>query len=224
MRFRTLRGYSTEGRNNVRAALALPAMLRRTRPGPRALRRRRARMNQGDYAEAKDADRVPRRSASLGDTRDIAAALSDALDASHAAGRIGKARECEEEAIELFRELGDSLGEAIGLLNLGEIAVRQADHGGAGALFEQVLAIARTSASGAGKRMRAQPWRARVQRGQPAGGAGAVRARLRSAARGGQAGRGDRPVVPWQGRRRARIPRVGARNSPTHCLPSNRSG
>src|SRR5208282_167822 len=37
----------------------------------------------------------------------------------------------------------DGIGEAIGLLNLGEICLRQADHVGAQSLFEQALGMAR---------------------------------------------------------------------------------
>jgi tetratricopeptide (TPR) repeat protein len=78
----------------------------------------------------------------LGNTREIAAALSTLSTLYVQLGEIGKARDCEEEAIGIFRELGDGIGEAIGLLNLGEISWRQTDHGGARALFEQSLTIA----------------------------------------------------------------------------------
>ena len=59
--------------------------------------------------------------------------------------RSEQARDCEEEAIGIFRELEDEIGEAIGLQNLGEISVRQADHDNAQRLFEQCLAIARSA-------------------------------------------------------------------------------
>ena len=64
-------------------------------------------------------------------------------DATLAAGRSGDARAYNEEALGIFRELGDRVGEAIGLLYLGELSVQQGS-GGARELFEQCLAIART--------------------------------------------------------------------------------
>ena len=61
MRFRMLRGYSTEARKNVRAVLALPGVHRaKLLPRPRALRRRRAR-HQSERSRRSDqnADRMP---------------------------------------------------------------------------------------------------------------------------------------------------------------------
>jgi hypothetical protein len=57
---------------------------------------------------------------------------------------LAKAHDHEKEAVGIFRELGDREGEAVGLLNLGDISVRQADNGGARELFEQCLVIARS--------------------------------------------------------------------------------
>src|SRR5262249_23490821 len=142
--FRTLRGYSTEGRNNVRAALALPALR-----GP-SIGRAHAlyvggglALNLSDHAEAEkmltECLDIRR---GLGNPVDVAATLS-ALSTLHAQqGGIGKARDCEEEAIAIFRELGDGIGEGIGLSNLAEISVRQGDYDGAQRFFEQSLAIA----------------------------------------------------------------------------------
>ena len=146
MRFRTLRGYSSEGRSNVRAALDLPAI-----SGPDAARAHALytggvlAMNQGDHAEATrmlTESLAIRRS--LGNAREIAATLSTLSTHHLQSDELDKARECEGEALDIFREQGDRIGEGIGLLNLGGIAARQGNHESAGALFEQSLAIARS--------------------------------------------------------------------------------
>ncbi len=145
MRFRILRGYSTEGRTNIRAALALPVLQERTKARANALYVGGAlAINQSDYAEATKMlteSLAIRRE--LGNARGTAAALSTLSTLHLQRGDLTKAREFEEEAISIFRELVDGIGEAIGLLNLGEISLRQGDHGGAQSLFEQCLAIAR---------------------------------------------------------------------------------
>jgi len=145
MRFRVLRGYSTEGRNNIRAALALPAL-----QGPTVARAHALYVGgvlatyQSDYAEAAtmltECLAIRR---GLGDAADIAGALSSLTALHLQMGAFAKARECQEESLAIFREVGNELGEAIGLQNLGEILLRQADHEGAQRLFEQCLAIAR---------------------------------------------------------------------------------
>ncbi len=145
MQFRIRRGYSTEARNNVRAALALPGMRE-----PNVARGHALYLggvlatNQGDYGEAKWmlAECLAIRRA-LGASFDTAATLSTLSMLHMRQGDVALARECEEEAIALFRAQGNPLGEAHGLLNLGEIAVRQSDDGNARTLFEQCLAIAR---------------------------------------------------------------------------------
>jgi len=56
-------------------------------------------------------------------------------------GDYGAARELLEEALELHRQLGDSLGEARDLLSLGHVAAYQGDYEAARAVMEQSLAI-----------------------------------------------------------------------------------
>ena len=146
MRFRILRGYSTEARNNVRAALALPGIRE-----PNVARGHALYVggvlatNQSDYAEATkmlmECLEIRR---GLESPREIAAALSTLATLHLQQDELARAREYDEEAIGIFRDLGDRIGEAIGLLNLGEISVRQADFGGAQELFEQCLVIARS--------------------------------------------------------------------------------
>ncbi len=145
MQFRIRRGYSTEARNNVRAALALPEMRE-----PNVARGHALYLggvlatNQGDYAEAKwmltECLAIRR---ALGASFDTAATLSTLSMLHMRQGDVALARKREEEAIALFRAEGNRLGEAHGLLNLGEIAVRQSDDGSARKLFEQCLAISR---------------------------------------------------------------------------------
>jgi predicted ATPase/class 3 adenylate cyclase len=145
MQFRIRRGYSTEARNNVRAALALPELREANVARGHALYLGGVlATNQGDYAEAKrmlDECLAIRRA--LGEAFDTAATLSTLSTMHLRQGDLSRAGECEEEAIALFRAQGNRLGEAHGLANLGEIAVRRADDGGARRLFEQCLAIAR---------------------------------------------------------------------------------
>src|SRR5258708_29051925 len=102
-------------------------------------------MNQGDHLEAtkmlQESLAIRR---GLGNAREIAATLSELSTHHLQSDELGKARECQEEALAIFRELGDRIGEGIGLLNLGGIAVRQGDHRSAGGLFEQSLVIAQS--------------------------------------------------------------------------------
>ena len=144
--FRTLRGYSTEGRKNVRAALALPAVAASDVAQGHALYVGAALATaQSDYAEARqmlEKSLVLRRR--LGNPLDIAATLSTLSWVRLHEGDAVQARVCEEEALALFRQLGDRNGEAIGLQHLGEIDLELADHEGACRHIEQSLAIART--------------------------------------------------------------------------------
>lgn len=145
MRFRILRGYSTEARNNIRAALLLPGVRE-----PNVARGHALYVggvlatNQSDYMEAgKMLTECLEIRRGLENPRETAAALSTLATLHLQQDHLAQARECEEEAIQIFRDLGDNVGEAIGLLNLGEIAERQADFSDAQVLFEQCLGIAR---------------------------------------------------------------------------------
>ncbi len=160
MQFRIRRGYSTEARNNVRAALALPEMRE-----PNVARGHALYLggvlatNQGDYAEAKwmltECLAIRR---ALGASFDTAATLSTLSMLHLRQGDVALAREREEEAIALFRAQGNRLGEAHGLLNLGEIAVRQSDDGSARKLFEQCLSIARDIGHGSSRANASGTW------------------------------------------------------------------
>ena len=146
MQFRRLRGYSTEGRTNLRAALDLPGIREQGVARAHALYVGGVlATNQSDYAEASSmlAECLEIRR-SLGNPRETAATLSMLVELHMQQDDLTKARSHEEEAIGIFRELGHRDGEAIGLLNLGDISVRQGDNAGARELFEQCLAIARS--------------------------------------------------------------------------------
>ena len=151
MRFRSLRGYATEGRRNVRAVLGLPGM---REPG---FFRAHAlyvggvlAIDQGDSAEAAtmltECLAIRR---DLGNAREIGATLT-ALTTLHLyQDDLEQARRYQEEAIEIFRnvpdrQIGDRMSEGVGLQKLGEISLRQGDHEGAHKLFEDGLAIARS--------------------------------------------------------------------------------
>src|SRR5438876_3958303 len=144
MNFRILRGYSTEGRNNIQLALAIPGLPEIARGhalyvgGALATRR-------GDHAEAMtmltECLALRRR---LGDPRETAGTLSTLSIAHLQQGDVVKARECAEEALGTFREMGEQLGEDLGLLHLGEICMQLADEGTAQEHFERCLTIARS--------------------------------------------------------------------------------
>ena len=146
MRFRILRGYSTEARKNIRAALALPGLQE-----PNVARGHT--LYVGGVLAATQSD-LPQATQmlmeclsirrGLGHPRDIAAALSSLATLHLQRDDAAKARDCEEEALAIFREIGDRMAEGIGLLNLGEISLKLADYGAARDLFEQCLAIAQS--------------------------------------------------------------------------------
>ena len=144
--FRLLRGYSTEGRKNVYAALALPAVEASDVAQGHALYVGAAlAAGQSDYAEARrmlEKSLVLRRG--LDNPLDIASTLSTLSWVRLHEGDAPEARACEEEALVLFRKLGELRGEAIGLQHLGEIDRELADHESARRHFEESLAIART--------------------------------------------------------------------------------
>ena len=144
--FWILRGYATEGRKLVRAALSTArdpdrrisprpgrSMSARAWPRARAITLRRARCWRRCLA-------LRRR---LGNPRRHCGDAVDAVARSAADRRCGRAEVGEREALQIFRELGDRRGEAIGLLHLGQIASISGDDAQAQMHLEQCLAIAR---------------------------------------------------------------------------------
>jgi predicted ATPase len=145
MGFRILRGYATEGRKNVRAALALPAVRSSAVAQAWALYVGAGlATSQSDNTEAGqmlEACLALRRG--FGNPVEIAATLSTLAQVRLHEGEPEKARVAEEEALGIFREIGDRIGEAICLLHLGEIFLYGSDDEGGRKHLELSLAIAR---------------------------------------------------------------------------------
>jgi predicted ATPase/class 3 adenylate cyclase len=143
--FWTLRGYSTEGRSVVRAALALPEIQASDLAQAWALYVGASLAeSQSDHAEARQmletCLELRRRQ---GNPVDVAATLSTLSLARLQAGDAVGAVVGEREALQIFRAVGDRMGEAIGLLHLGQIAVYLGEDGEAVTHLEQCLVIAR---------------------------------------------------------------------------------
>ncbi len=145
MGFWMLRGYSTEGRNYVRAALALPAVQASDVAHAHALYVGAALADgQGNLVEAQrmlEACLVLRRG--LGKPVDVAATLSTLSLVRLHAGDPDGALAGEAEALDIFRGSDDKIGEAIGLLHLGQIHAYVGDSPAARHHLEQCLSIAR---------------------------------------------------------------------------------
>ncbi|HVE50478.1 MAG TPA: tetratricopeptide repeat protein [Casimicrobiaceae bacterium] len=144
MPFWMLRGYTSEGRNYVRASLALPQVCASVVAHGHALYVGACLANnQSDYPEAVALlERCLALRREIGNEVDIAATLSTLSLVRLQIGDATKAREGEEEALSIFRKLGDRIGEAIGLIHLGQIYMHVGDDARAIEYFEQCLAIA----------------------------------------------------------------------------------
>jgi predicted ATPase/class 3 adenylate cyclase len=143
--FWILRGYASEGRGIVRAALALPAVQNSAMVYAHAAFVGAAlASSQGDQAEAcklfEDCLALRRK---LGDQVAIASTLSTLALARLQAGDAERALHSEREALEIFRGLGERRGEAVSLLHLGQIATFLADDEQARADLDGGLRIAR---------------------------------------------------------------------------------
>ena len=143
--FWILRGYSTEGRKVVQAALALPAIQASPVPQAWALYVGAALAeSQSDHAEArKMLETCLELRRALGNEVDIAATLSTLSLARLQGGDAAGAAIVEREALEIFRRLEDRIGEVIGLLHLGQVSAYEGDDATARMHLEQCLAIAR---------------------------------------------------------------------------------
>ncbi|MGZ5131177.1 MAG: hypothetical protein ACXWJ1_07780 [Caldimonas sp.] len=143
--FWILRGYSTEGRKLVQAALALPGVQASPIAQAWALYVGAALAeSQSDHAEArKMLETCLELRRAQGSEVDIAATLSTLSMARLQAGDAVAAAAGESEALQIFRRLEDRVGEAIGLLHLGQICLHQGDDAMARSHLEQCLTIAR---------------------------------------------------------------------------------
>ena len=143
--FWMLRGYATEGRRIVRAALSLPAIEASDLARAWALYVGAVLADsQSDHLEALgmlEACLALRRG--LGNPREIAATLSTLSLARLQSGDLAGALEGESEALPLFRSLGDRRGEAISLLHLSQIEARRGNTQAANEHLKAALGAAR---------------------------------------------------------------------------------
>ncbi len=143
--FWILRGYATEGRSLVRAALALPGLQDSDMAQAFALYvGATLAESQSDHTEAASMlERCLALYRTLGNEVNVAATLSTLAEARLHGGDPAGARDSEQEALQIFRANKDRIGEAIGLLHLGQVALYTAEDEQAKTMLEQALAIAR---------------------------------------------------------------------------------
>jgi predicted ATPase/class 3 adenylate cyclase len=143
--FWLLRGYATEGRRILRAALDLPDVQASDTAQAWVLYVCAGLAeSQSDHAEARQMlERCLLLRRRLGKSVDIGATLSTLSQAQLHAGDAVGAGQSEFEALKIFRELSDRRGEAISLLHLGEISAHLGNDVQARTHLEQSLAAAR---------------------------------------------------------------------------------
>ncbi len=142
--FWILRGYASEGRSLVKAALVLPEIDASDLAKAHALYVGAGLAEaQSDHAEAcrmLESCLVLRRG--LGRAYDIAATLSTLSTARLRGGDSAGASAAELEALKIFRELGERVDEGIALLHLGQIEHYLGDDGQATTYSQQALKLA----------------------------------------------------------------------------------
>lgn len=139
------RGYVSEGRDVVRAALALPGVKAFERAQAYGLQVGAALAYcQSDHREARrmleECLGLLRR---LDDPQWVAGTLSTLSIARLQSGDATGADESEREALELFAKLGEKRGQAVGMLHLGQIAAYRGDLDAARQALLDGLKIAR---------------------------------------------------------------------------------
>jgi len=147
--FWILRGYVTEGRGILHSALTTPAIQQSDVARAWALYVGAGlAVSQSDHAEARQmletCLELRRR---LGNPVEIAATLSTLAIAQLQAGDTKAAEAGEQEALKIFRGIGQHLGEAIGLLHLGQIYQRSGKDEAARTFLQECLALARETRS-----------------------------------------------------------------------------
>lgn len=144
MTFWMLRGYTSEGRGIMRAALAMPAIQASKQAHAHALYVEAALAgSESDHAEARDLlEKCLALERTFADPVEIAGTLSTLSLARLQAGDPELASASENEALELFRSADERLGEAISLQHLGQIAVYAGDEALALTHLRRCLAIA----------------------------------------------------------------------------------
>jgi tetratricopeptide (TPR) repeat protein len=145
MGFWILRGYSTEGRSLIKAALALPAVQASDLAQAWALYVGAGLAeSQSDHAESlKMQETCLALHRGMNNPREVAAALSSLAPARLELGDADGAEAGQREAMQIVLQIGDRLGEAIGLLHFGLIAIYRGDDAQAQASLENCLAVAR---------------------------------------------------------------------------------
>jgi predicted ATPase/class 3 adenylate cyclase len=145
MGFWILRGYATEGRRYVRAALALPEVQASDLARAHALYVGAGLAHgQGNHVEAKGMlESCLELRRKLAVPVDIAATLSTLSLVRLHAGDAEGAFAGEQEALAIFRQIDNPIGEAIGLLHLGQIHAYVGDERKAIEHLAECLAIAR---------------------------------------------------------------------------------
>jgi tetratricopeptide (TPR) repeat protein len=144
--FWILRGYASEGRNIVRAALELSDVLASEMAQAHALYVGACLSEaQSDHAEAQQMlETCLQLRRGLGNPADIASTLSTLSPARLQAGDVVGASAAEYEALELFRRIGHRIGEMVGLIHLGQIELHAGHDDQAREHLEQALTIARS--------------------------------------------------------------------------------
>jgi predicted ATPase/class 3 adenylate cyclase len=145
MTFWMLRGYTSEGRSILRAALAMPAIQESDVAHAHALYVEAALAgSESDHAESRAMlEKCLALERTFADPVEIAGTLSTLSLARLQSGDPRLATESESEALQLFVSAGERLGEAISLQHLGQIAVYVGDEALAQSHLQNCLAIAR---------------------------------------------------------------------------------
>lgn len=142
-RFWSLRGYHSEGRQHLEAALAQSGPDIRTAEKAKALNGAGVlAWQQGDYPAARanyEACLAIRRE--LGDTAGIATSLNTLGLVAYDQGDYEQARQLYEESLALFRQVGDHWRTALTLNNLGDLTDNQGDPQTAQTLYEESLKV-----------------------------------------------------------------------------------
>ena len=143
--FWILRGYASEARNIVRAALALPNVQASEMAQAHALYVAAGLAeSQSDHAEAqKMLETCLELRRKLGNPVDIASTLSTLSPARLHSGDTVGASAAEFEALQLFRQVGHRIGEMVGLVHLGQIEIYAGNDAQAREHLESGLTIAR---------------------------------------------------------------------------------
>jgi predicted ATPase/class 3 adenylate cyclase len=149
-RFWYVRGYFSEGREQLEALSAAAREITRKQPSWQAFRAKGLNgacvmaQQQGDRRSARalyEESLALRRA--LGNKRDVASSLNNLANVANEGADYHLARSLHEESLAIKRELADKRGIAYTLLNLGNVAHAQGDYQTARALYEESLTLRR---------------------------------------------------------------------------------